>query len=145
MKDTRIAYDHDWRKQHWKSLEAAYRRSPYFEYFEDELAEIYSRQPVFLIDLNLQIHEFVEHALGWSIPFTTSAEYEEHPNATDMRSTISPTQSPDVKLSELRYHQVFEERHGFIPNLSILDLLFNEGPSTGGLIRRLRDLPVQST
>lgn len=150
VKDARIAYAEDWRKQHWKSLEAAYRRSPYFEFYEEPLEALYRSRPEFLLEFNLRVHDFIVKALGISMqapdaehsdplsgtdPSATgtgrritcafSTQYEEQPAATDMRSRFVPGKDA---IHSIRYHQVFEDRHGFIPNLSVLDLLFNEGP-----------------
>lgn len=125
-RDVKIEYSFNWQKQHWKSLEAAYRSSPFFEYFEDELLPIYTKQPTFLMDLNLEIWELIQTLLGTQIKHSATSEYfhTPDPSITDYRKLIDGKKHP---YQNTPYHQVFEEKHGFIPNLSILDLLFNEG------------------
>lgn len=124
-KDVRIENDFGWQKNHFKSLEAAYRTSPFFEYFEDDFRPIFEKKQGFLLDLNFEIFELVNSALGVQLPFEKTTEYfHEVPNQTDFRTLANGKK--DTFINE-PYTQVFEEKHGFIPNLSILDVLFNEG------------------
>ena len=125
MKEVKIENDFDWQKQHFKSLEAAYRTSPFFEYFEDDIAPIFQKKHTFLMDLNLQTMELVSKCLGMEFnPKKTTEYFHEVPNYEDLRYLINGKK--DTTLLE-SYTQVFEEKHGFLNNLSILDLLFNEG------------------
>ena len=125
FKDTRIENDFDWQKNHFKSLEAAYRTSPFFEFFEDDFAPIFEKKHEFMMDLNFQIFEIVNECLGIDLPFTKTNEYfHEIEDKTDFRYLVNGKKDTFVNDE---YTQVFEEKHGFIPNLSILDLLFNEG------------------
>jgi len=125
FKDTRIENDFDWQKNHFKSLEAAYRTSPFFEYFEDDFRPIFERKHEFMMDFNFQIFEIVNECLGVDLPFTKTNEYfHEIEDIADFRHLVNGKK--DTFLNE-EYTQVFEEKKGFIPNLSILDLLFNEG------------------
>ena len=115
----------DWQKNHFKSLEAAYRTSPFFEYFEDDFRPIFEKKHEFMMDLNFQIFEIVNECLGVDLPFSKTNEYfHEIQDKTDFRYLANGKK--DTFLNE-EYTQVFEEKHGFLPNLSILDLLFNEG------------------
>jgi hypothetical protein len=124
-KDTKIENDFGWQKNHFKSLEAAYRTSPFFEYFEDDFRPIFEKKHEFLMDLNFEIFELVNSALGVQLPFEKTTEYfHEVPNTTDFRPLVNGKK--DAFVNE-PYTQVFEEKHGFLPNLSILDVLFNEG------------------
>lgn len=124
-KEIKIENDFDWQKQHFKSLEAAYRSSPFFEYFEDDIASIFQKKHTFLMDLNLETMAIVSKCLGLEFDYNETTEYfHEVKDKTDFRPLINGKK--DTNVFEL-YTQVFEEKHGFINNLSILDLLFNEG------------------
>ena len=125
FKDVRIENAFGWQKNHFKSLEAAYRTSPFFEYFEDDFRPIFEKKQEFMMDLNFQIFEIVNECLGVDLPFKKTNEYfHEIQDKTDFRYLANGKK--DTFVNE-EYTQVFEEKHGFIPNLSILDLLFNEG------------------
>lgn len=124
-KDVKIENDFNWQKQHFKSLEAAYRSSPFFEYFEDDIRPIFEKKQEFLMDLNLQTFEIVSKCLGIRLETTFTVEFfEEVPEINDYR--LLANGKKDTSVFEY-YTQVFEEKEGFITNLSILDLLFNEG------------------
>jgi hypothetical protein len=134
FKDIKISYDENWRKIHWKSYEAAYRCSPYFEFYEDEFHPFFhEKKYTFLIDFNELLEEKIIDSLGISINKEKSKEYIE-PNMvdTDYRASLSP------KKSNLHvyppYIQVFDDRNEFAPNLSIVDLLFNEGPNSSSYL-----------
>jgi hypothetical protein len=124
-KDVRIENDFAWQKNHFKSLEAAYRTSPFFEYFEDDFRPIFEKKHDFLMELNLEIFELVNKSLGIIITSNETVEYfHEAIDFNDLRPLINGKK--DATKIEA-YTQVFEEKHGFLNNLSILDLLFNEG------------------
>jgi hypothetical protein len=124
-KDVQLETDFNWQKQHFKSLEAAYRTSPFFEYFEDMLMPIFEKKHTYLMDLNLQTMELVSTCLKLDFPYDETTEYfHEVTDKVDYRNLINGKK--DVSKYE-SYTQVFEEKHGFLNNLSILDLLFNEG------------------
>ncbi|AJA69142.1 WbqC family protein [Myroides odoratimimus] len=125
-KDVRIEHAFGWQKQHFKSLEAAYRTSPYFEYFEDEIRPIFEGKPEFMLDLNLQIHEVLCSCLGIDLPYEQTKDYhkEVSNDITDLRTLINGKKDTNIYTP---YIQVFDEKHGYLNNLSILDLLFNEG------------------
>ncbi len=124
-KDVRLETAFDWQKQHFKSLEAAYRTSPFFEYFENELAPIFNKKHIFLMDLNFETMEIVSKCLRMKFDFNRTTEYfHDVSNYTDFRPLVNGKK--EIMLFE-NYTQVFGEKHGFINNLSILDLLFNEG------------------
>ena len=124
-KDVKIENAFDWQKNHFKSLEAAYRTSPFFEFFEDDMRTIFEKKHEFMMDLNFKIFEIINDCLGITLPYTTTEEYfHEVEKYTDFR--LLANGKKDTFVNE-PYTQVFNEKHGFIPNLSILDLLFNEG------------------
>jgi hypothetical protein len=124
-KDVRIENDFGWQKNHFKSLEAAYRTSPFFEYFEDDFRPLFEKKHEFLMDLNLEVFELVNESLGINIqPEKTTEFFHEVSDYIDFRPLVNGKKDT-TQLQE--YTQVFNEKHGFINNLSILDLLFNEG------------------
>ena len=124
-KDVRIENDFAWQKNHFKSLEAAYRSSPFFEYFEDDFRPLFEKKHEFLLDLNLEIIDLVNSALGFKIPTKKTIEYfHEVTNSADFRYLVNGKKD-STQLEN--YTQVFHQKQGFINNLSILDLLFNEG------------------
>lgn len=125
FKEVRIENDFDWRKNHFKSMEAAYRTSPFFEYFEDDFRSLFEKKHEFMMDLNFQTIELVTDCLGVKLKTEKTTEYfHEVEGLTDFRHLANGKK--DTALFE-PYTQVFDDKHGFINNLSILDLLFNEG------------------
>lgn len=125
MKDVRISNDEKWQALHWKTLVSAYRRSPWFEYYEADMQGLFEKPFEFLLDWNLACFEWVNSKLGINMPLTFTESYQKDvPGITDARDTILPNV---IRDDAPRYTQVFQERTGFIPGLSILDLLFCEG------------------
>jgi hypothetical protein len=125
FKDVKIETAFDWQKQHFKSLEAAYRTSPFFEYFEDDIRPVFEKKHTYMMDLNFQIMEIITECLGMDFSYDKTTEYfNEVDNVKDYRHLANGKK--DTSSFE-PYTQVFEEKHGYINNLSILDLLFNEG------------------
>ncbi|KFF05107.1 WbqC family protein [Flavobacterium reichenbachii] len=124
-KDVKIENEFDWQKQHFKSLEAAYRSSPFFEFFEDDILPVFEKQHTFLMDLNMEVFDIVTKCLRMKLEFEKTTEYfHETPDFRDFRYLVNGKK--DANSFE-KYTQVFDDKHGFINNLSILDLLFNEG------------------
>ncbi|GGA79910.1 hypothetical protein GCM10008015_20730 [Flavobacterium palustre] len=129
-KDIQIENDFDWQKQHFKSLEAAYRSSPFFEFFEDDFVPFFEKKHTFLMDLNFEALDIISKCMRTKFNFETTTEYfhEVDPNEIqDYRFLVNGKKDPSVFES---YTQVFDDKFGFINNLSILDLLFNEGKFT---------------
>jgi hypothetical protein len=126
-KDVKISYDFRWQRAHWMGLQTCYRRSAYFEYYEDDFAPFYEKQTTFLLDYNTQLLALLFRLLKMKLEITFTDTYEAaYPNLTDLRNTFSAKNTADVQQKP--YFQVFEERKGFLNNLSIVDLLFNQGP-----------------
>jgi WbqC-like protein family len=131
MKDVRISAAQPWQSRHWKTIVSCYNRSPWFDYYRDELEGLYRKPCEFLVDWNLMCFEWTVKVLAISTPVSLTGGYEKGyapDRVTDWRGKILPKQV-DVSLGAPvhSYRQVFEERIGFIPNLSVLDLLFCEG------------------
>jgi hypothetical protein len=129
IKDVKISYDFDWQRLHWLSLQACYRRSAYFEYYEDELTPFYEKKFDFLFDYNQQLLQFLLKAIKLKVDLQYTDSYEvDYPQLNDYRNSINPKK--ESHFEQKPYFQVFEERKGFQKNLSIVDLLFNQGPHT---------------
>ena len=127
IKDVKISYDFEWQRLHWLSLQACYRRSAYFEYYEDELVPFYEKKFDFLFDYNEQLLQFILKAMKIKVELKYTESYEaEYSNLADFRNSISSKHETDIEQKP--YFQVLEDRKGFIKNLSIVDLLFNQGP-----------------
>ena len=125
-KDVKIENDFPWQPQHWKSMEAAYRTSPFFEFYEDELVHLFESKQEFLLDFNYQCMEAIENCLQMDVSFVKTMEFIREPNdMKDLRFLVEAKKEKAYNLET--YHQVFADKYGFISNLSILDLLFNEG------------------
>ena len=126
-KEIKIENDFNWQKQHFKSLESAYRSSPFFEFFEDEILPIFEKKHHFLMDLNFETMELVAKSLRMKLNYELTTEYFQKVESTtvlDFRKLVDGKK--DTSQFE-RYTQVFDDKHGFTNNLSVLDLLFNEG------------------
>jgi hypothetical protein len=126
-KDVKIETDFDWQKQHFKSLEAAYRSSPFFEYFEDEIRPVFEKKYTFLVDLNFEAMQIVAKCLRMKFEYEITTEYFREVDSNtilDFR-TLADGKKDDSQFET--YTQVFEEKYEFLNNLSVLDLLFNEG------------------
>jgi WbqC-like protein family len=135
MNEVLISKAEDWQSRHFKSIQSAYNRSPFFEYYQNELMLIYQKTFDRLVEWDLYCLNWVREKLRWpaeirltekTIPFRAEGY-------TDRRGLLLPKNYS--LLSPVKYRQVFEERTGFFPNLSVLDLLFNTGPEAGELLR----------
>lgn len=130
IKETEINYDHDWQRLHWLSIQTAYRSSPYFEYYEDEFAGFFTQKYPLLIDFNVQLIERILKILkiNRKISFTKSYEVS-CASSMDFRELIHPKKETVYK-EQIKYNQTFLDKVGFISDLSIIDLIFNQGPQS---------------
>ncbi|MFW6248461.1 MAG: WbqC family protein [Bacteroidota bacterium] len=141
IRDIKIDYAMPWPKNHWKTLESAYRSSPFFEFYEEECRDLIYSKEKYLFDLNEKATNWILTCLnlpGNKINYTKEFLPPIPDNQFDYRYSIHPkkrSQKPDLNFTHKVYHQVFEDRFGFIPNLSILDLLFNEGPNSQAILK----------
>lgn len=127
-KDVRIENSTPWQQLHLKSLQSAYSSSPFFEFYKDDIMPLFEKKQEFLLDFNLKCHAIIMDSFQEEIPFTKTIIYEKEPRQKDARILANAKNSPSIELKP--YTQVFDDKHGFIPNLSILDLLFMEGPNS---------------
>ena len=126
-KDVKIETDFDWQKQHFKSLEAAYRSSPFFEFFEDDIRPLFEKKQTYLMDLNLETLAIVSKCLRMKLEYGTTTEYFHEVDSNVIMDLRRLANGKKDHSQFEPYTQVFEEKQGFLNNLSVLDVLFNEG------------------
>lgn len=141
ISDVKVDYSTPWLQQHQRAIVSAYRTSAYFEYYQDELFEIMESRPKRLIDLNMELLRFFISKTGLAVDLRLTEDYcKEVTDCEDFRERIHPKR-PNHILSDLRlekpYFQVFAQKYGFKSDLSIMDLLFNEGPDSIVYLKRL--------
>ena len=129
VKDLRIANDENWQKRHWRSILSSYNSSPWFHYFKDEMAGIYLKHFEFLIDWNYECLRWTFNKLRINIKLDWIDHLEPDDKNKDNRYRSTRKKDPEFSVKSLRYQQVFEDKIGFIENLSILDLMFCAGPN----------------
>ena len=134
IKDIRISDHGNWRHLHWNALQSAYGESPFFDYYLDDIRPFFEQRWDYLLDFNEAIREKmcevldIQPKVDYSKKFTV---YSLSSCVPDYRMVIRPKNpEPDPDFTPKRYYQVYEQKHGFLPNLSILDLLFNMGPES---------------
>lgn len=133
IRDIRISDHGRWRQLHWNALQSAYSETPFFEYYADDLRPFFDRRYEFLFDFNMEICETMCSLLDVQPKIRLTTEYVKHADISedcvDFRDSIVPKHPRhDPSFTPRPYYQVFGTRHGFLPNLSVLDLLFNMGP-----------------
>ncbi len=137
MRDLQISYDTEWQRNHWQTIVSAYNSSPYFEYYQDEIYPFFQQKTKYLLDFNMKIHKTICDFLDVENKVILTEDFEKVPiNTLNLRDAISPKNKTltDPNFQAIPYTQVFTEKFGFLPNLSILDLLFNEGPNSYTLL-----------
>lgn len=127
----RISDHGNWRHQHWQAITSAYGDSPFFQYYEDDLRPFFTERWEWLYDFNEAIRQKMCELLDIHPHVEPTKEYVKSGDFADYRDAIRPKQPPtDSDFKACPYYQVFSQRHGFLPNLSILDLLLNMGPES---------------
>lgn len=135
MCDIRISDHGNWRHLHWNALQSAYNHTPFFEYYKDDFRPFYEQKYEFLMDFNDALGQLICSLIDMEPRISRSDEYKTSftPDEADFRERIHPkkdfrTEDPDFRPQP--YYQVFQDKLGFLPNLSIVDLLFNMGPES---------------
>ncbi len=128
--DIQISYEEKWQREHWNTIKSAYNSSPFFEFYKDKIKPFFTEKEPYLVNLNNKLQHTILNILQANRP-TYSNKYEHIGDFIDMRSCKFNT--ADIK----KYDQVFMEKNGFIPNLSIIDLLFNLGPESGSYLNQI--------
>jgi hypothetical protein len=140
VRDIRIDHSKNWRKLHWKGIESAYRHSPFFEFYMDDIRAFLGKKYEYLLELNLAILDHLIDSLDIEGGYFLSAKFLESPGKAvrDERDSIHPKKAgiedPDFRAEP--YKQVFADRLGFQENLSLIDLLFNEGPNARSILEK---------
>ena len=131
----KISYQEPWKDVHWKSIHSAYSNSPFFQYYDNYFESFFKQGFEQIMDLSIGSMELLAQCLDMNITWQRTAEFNRSNQETDLRYLSEPGHRPKAEFST--YMQVFKDKHGFIPNLSTLDLLFNEGPASLEYLRRL--------
>jgi hypothetical protein len=138
-KDIAISGHQNWQVLHWRALVAAYANSPYFMFYQDDFEPFFQMKYDNLLQFNLELLELVVRLLEVGKAFELTSDFEQNPTGLlDLRNEITP-KKPFTHFPLPEYTQVFQEKTGFIPGLSIVDLLFNKGPESIGILRNLAD------
>lgn len=127
-KDIRIANDENWQNLHWKSIQSAYSSSPFFEFYEHVFHPLFTAKFDHLLEFNLKCLEVIYDCLEINFEFEITEVFEKnYDRLDDLRALVDNRKEMEQTFQP--YVQVFDDQHGFIPNLSIMDLIFNEGPN----------------
>ena len=137
VKEVRVSDHGNWRHMHWQALSTAYDRTPYFEFYADDFRPFYEKKYHFLFDYTEALRELICHLLDISPSVSLTQSYMSQPEAEDCWMLYTPkAKTSDAHFSPCPYYQVFSERCGFLPNLSVVDLLFNMGPESVFVLRK---------
>ncbi len=134
IKEVKINYSENWHTRHWQSIKSAYGRAPFWEFYADDFYRIYQKKHLHLLDFNLELFNLCCKILKIKLLVNFSTKYQNENTATneqDCRNLILPNRNFDMP----RYPQLFEERHDFVPNLSILDLILTNGNQAKSFIK----------
>jgi hypothetical protein len=126
-KEVKIHNADNWQSRHWKTISSCYNKSPFFDHYREELEKLYAGKYTFLLDWNLECFKWIADKLSMSATWTLSESYHEHYPAdthADWRGKLKPATINEIFNEGPMYPQVFQDRFGFVPNLSILDFLF---------------------
>ena len=136
IKDVRISDHGNWRHLHWNALQSAYGESPFFEYYQDDIRPFFEKRWTYLLDFNEEIRSKMSELIDFEPNVKLSEEFTAYGSqfkeeCADYREAIRPKHpADDPDFTPKPYYQVYAQKHGFLPNLSILDLLFNMGPES---------------
>ncbi len=142
IRDVMICRSNNWPVQHLRALQSSYGKTAYFQYYKDELQDLFMNKTSYLFEFNVSVLECLINWLGLrvSLEFTKQFELNAAPGSLDLRNQIKLKQSISNQI--IPYYQVYSEKIGFIPNLSILDLLFHKGPESIFYLQQIQKLTV---
>ena len=132
IESLKISYKQNWQKEHWNAIVSAYNSSPFFEYYKDELQPLFEEKEEYLVEFNSKLQKVILDLLQEKNTFKNTSKYLHQGDFSDLRNYHW-----ELKNQE-KYDQVFMEKQGFIPNLSILDLLFNLGPESSDYLNNVQ-------
>jgi hypothetical protein len=135
IRDVKLKYDEPWQSQHWTAIKSAYGKSPFYEHYEHRFLSIFQKKYEYLWDWNWDLLQVILDIISLEKNIDLTAEFEKEPSndILDFRNKISPKENKqfdDGDFNQAKYVQVFEAENGFLPNLSILDLIFCAGPES---------------
>ena len=136
LKDTKVCNRENWQSLHWKSIKTAYQSSPYFEFYEDKFLKIFENGEKSLMNFNLKALQIILGILKTEKAYSLNQEYIAEPTELNFREKFSAKKLQKFDVAE--YYQVFSDKFGFLPDLSIADLLFNLGPESLNYIKNLK-------
>lgn len=129
INEIKISYAENWQRNHWQSIVSAYNKSPFFEYYKHEIIHLFNEKHEFLIDFNLKANIIIQKILQIDTNYQIASAYIHNQTISDHRNSFSP-KKPILNLYYKSYIQVFSSKFSFVDNLSIIDLIFNEGPNS---------------
>ena len=130
ISDIKISYEENWQRLHWTAIQSAYNSSPFFEYYKNKLKPFFKKKEPYLIKFNNKLQKIIFQILNEETNYKTSDQYNHTGSFVDLRNYSWKNKKQE------KYNQVFMEKHGFIPNLSILDLIFNLGPASSEYLKK---------
>ena len=136
IENLKISYRNNWQKQHWNAIESAYNSSPFFEYYKDDLKPFFEEKEEYLVNFNSKLQNVILSMLQQENIIKNTTEYLHKGDFFNLRNYTWKLKNQE------KYDQVFMENQGFIPNLSILDLLFNLGPESIDYLNNI-DLSIE--
>ncbi|WP_144280813.1 WbqC family protein [Chryseobacterium echinoideorum] len=136
FRDIEVSYREDWQKLHWKSIKTAYQSSPYFEYYEDKLVQLYETKEKFLFDFNLKSIQVIQNILKTEKAYSLNKEFVRFPEGLNFREKFSAKNPSEYEMNE--YYQTFSDKMGFLKDLSILDLICNKGPESVTYLKEIK-------
>ena len=144
IKDVKISEHSNWQTLHWRAIETAYNSTPFFEYYKEDLRPFFEQEYTSLLEFNLQTQNTILDLLGFDSKVTLSDNYQEKYNSgeIDLREALHPKKKLvplGVHLEHQKYYQVFNNKFGFVPDLSIIDLLFNMGNEARLILKNNKD------